>query len=165
MKVVCGNTLDRARGHSGYSFRHKKEIHIEIKDDKYDKTIYPRLVDYSKRRRYYTTDNYMYSEELKQCIPKPGYKEIFAETGYLPQLLLSKEERTVNTIAHELRHQWQRKRRPISEWTYGTNKGKHTKVGIETDASAYAIKMVRQWRRLHAVNIYREQPDKIPFCE
>lgn len=159
MKIVVEKRSTIMRGYDGYSFNGKKEIHIIIKDDKFDKQTYPYFRDYSKRRLNYTKDNYRYSEELKKWVPKPGYVEVLRDTGYLPHLILSKEEKLVSIMAHELRHQWQKKRRPRSEWAYGSNNGKHTRVGVEIDASAYDIRKTREWRRMHAVDIYREQPD------
>lgn len=168
MKVVCEKRLEN--NGDGFSWSHAKEIQIRIRNDTSDKTTYPYFWgDYNKRSRYdtvlrnYTANNYMYNEETRRWVPKPGYKETFRKTGNILHLVLSKEEGVVNTIAHELRHQWQKKRRPRSEWCFGSNNGKHTKIGIEIDASAYGLKMQRIWRKLHAVDIYREPPDLIKF--
>jgi len=68
---------------------------------------------------------------------------------------LSWEEDMINTIAHELRHQWQYQRHPLREWVYGCKNTKnHYK---ERDASAFAITKMREWRHL-------TQPREI-YCE
>ncbi len=74
--------------------------------------------------------------------------------GYVSSLILSRREALVHILAHEFRHFWQRH-----------HKGKRGRVwnsrGIysERDADAYAIRKQREWRKLHEVDIYVEQPD------
>ena len=52
-------------------------------------------------------------------------------------LLLSKDEETVYLLGHELRHQWQRRRPPKTQWAYGCQGKRKTKFAVEMDASAY----------------------------
>jgi hypothetical protein len=140
MTVVCEKRLTRMYGHLGYSKYNKKEIHIVIRDDNklpYTNETFPCRLNVESRRFY------------------PDHSELF----------LSKEECVLAAIAHELRHQWQKKRRPRSEWVYGSNNGRRTKLGDEIDTLAYEFKIVRQWRKLHSVDIYLEQPDRIPIVE
>ena len=84
----------------------------------------------------------------------PNYKN--TKSGYLPHLVLSNEEEFVGTMAHEFRHFWR-----------SGNIGKRGRIWrakkemSERDASAYSIRKIREWRRLHAVDIYQKQPDLI----
>jgi hypothetical protein len=57
-------------------------------------------------------------------------------------IILSKEEILVMVIAHELRHLWQYKHKKGKVWGA---KGRFS----ERDADAYAIRKVREWRRLN----------------
>jgi hypothetical protein len=59
--------------------------------------------------------------------------------GYLPCLLLSREEALVNVLAHELRHAWQTNHKRGRVWG---SRGKYS----ERDADFYAIRIVREWR-------------------
>lgn len=61
--------------------------------------------------------------------------------GYLPCLLYTHEEDTVLVLAHELRHAWQYQH-PKGRRVWGS-KGSVS----ERDADAYAIHMLREWRR------------------
>lgn len=61
-------------------------------------------------------------------------------------LLLSRIEELVYITAHELRHQWQRKRPLKRLWVYGA-RDKRTKKSIERDAEAYGLRKVREWRK------------------
>jgi hypothetical protein len=70
------------------------------------------------------------------------------KTGYLPSLLLTKEEDMIMILAHELRHQWQRRRPPKTQWAWGCQ-GNKTKFAVERDASVYELKKIREWRRIH----------------
>jgi hypothetical protein len=63
--------------------------------------------------------------------------------GYLPALLLSREEALVFVMAHELRHLWQHKH--PRGWRVWGARGRFS----ERDADAYAIRKVREWRRLN----------------
>jgi hypothetical protein len=83
---------------------------------------------------------------------------------YLRTLVLSREEALVHTIAHELRHVWQELTEP-PVWDELTNiqkEGLQSHPGIsDKDADRYAIRKQREWRKLHAVDVYPEQPDTI----
>jgi hypothetical protein len=74
--------------------------------------------------------------------------------GYIPHIILSREEGLIHILAHELRHFWQ-----------ANHTGKRGKIWgakghfSETDADAYAIRKTREWRKLHAVEVYPEHPD------
>jgi len=63
--------------------------------------------------------------------------------GYLPSLILSREEAFVHLLAHELRHHWQRKHSGRRGKVWGA-RGRYS----ERDADAYAIRMQRKWRRM-----------------
>jgi hypothetical protein len=76
----------------------------------------------------------------------------------LTVLFLSREEVLVHIFAHELRHLWQ-KNHPGKRGKVWGAKGQYS----ERDADAYAIRKMREWRQMHAVDIYREQPDIIPY--
>lgn len=61
--------------------------------------------------------------------------------GYLPSVQFTQQEDIVHLVAHELRHLWQNKiKRGYRVWG---SRGQFS----ERDADAYAIQMVRQWRR------------------
>jgi len=64
------------------------------------------------------------------------------ENGYLDSLVLSREECLIDLMAHELRHLWQKSHKRGRVWG---SRGKYS----DRDADAYAIRKVRQWRRLH----------------
>lgn len=63
---------------------------------------------------------------------------------YLPSLTFTHEEEVVQVIAHELRHQWQYVN-PRGHRVWGSR----AQVS-ERDADAYAIHMMREWRRRKA---------------
>lgn len=66
--------------------------------------------------------------------------------GYLPSLMLSREEALVHLLAHEIRHLWQKHHR--------TRRGKVWRsrgVYSERDADAYAIRKQREWRKLKSI--------------
>jgi len=73
------------------------------------------------------------------------YKPKKSSGGYIPSLMLSREEAFIHVLAHEFRHFWQL-----------NHKGKKGKVwgarGLfsDRDADSYAIRKVREWRRLHS---------------
>jgi hypothetical protein len=76
--------------------------------------------------------------------------------------LLTKEEFILKVMAHELRHQWQGKMRPMKDYTFtARHLPKKSYFRRERDADAFALAMVREWRKLHAVDIYPDQPDKL----
>jgi hypothetical protein len=62
--------------------------------------------------------------------------------GYLPCLLLSKEEAFVDTLAHEYRHFWQVDH-PTKRGKVWGARGRFS----ERDACRYDIRKVRKWRR------------------
>ncbi len=76
--------------------------------------------------------------------------------GYIDALILSREEALVHILAHELRHFWH-KNHPGKRGKIWGARGQYS----DRDADAYAIRKMREWRRLHTVGIYREQPDLI----
>jgi hypothetical protein len=77
--------------------------------------------------------------------------------GYIPSLILSREEALVHILAHELRHFWQVNHKTKRGKVWGA-KG----VYSERDTDAYAIRKTREWRRLYTPReIYREQPDSL----
>jgi hypothetical protein len=93
---------------------------------------------------------------------KAGYVDKYRENPHLSMLLLSKDEFIVQVLAHELRHQWQRKIRPMKEYTHTVRHlGSKSYFRRERDAEAYALNRLRAWRKLHSVDIYPEQPDKL----
>lgn len=73
-----------------------------------------------------------------------------ATRGYLPSLILSKEEGIVNIIAHELRHLWQATHKRGRIWG---SRGKYS----ERDADAYAIRMMRKWRKQQPIPLIKIQ--------
>ena len=62
--------------------------------------------------------------------------------GYLPALFLSRDEEVLCVIAHELRHLWQAKHQ--KGWRVWGARGQFS----ERDADAYAIRKVREWRKI-----------------
>jgi hypothetical protein len=77
-------------------------------------------------------------------------------------LYLTREEYMVDLMAHELRHQWQHKKRPRTQYTFTVrNLGSRSYFRRERDSDAYALRMVREWPKIHAVDIYQEQPDTL----
>lgn len=71
--------------------------------------------------------------------------------GYLPLLLLSREEALVYVLAHELRHAWQTNHKRGRVWG---SRGRYS----ERDADFYAIGIVREWRRK------RQRQDEAMMC-
>ena len=65
----------------------------------------------------------------------------FATKGYLSSLNFTWQETMIHLIAHELRHLWQQ-RIPKGRRVWGA-RGQYS----ERDADAYAIQVVRRWRR------------------
>jgi len=151
MKVVCRTSMKGS--YDGWSSHAEKEIEIEIRRDSKDSRKYPHINNYSRKA--------IWRNETEPRADGNYYKVRIGwkKTGYLRYLVLSKEEHILHVIAHELRHQWHKKRCSRSMWCYGTNSGKRTKMGDETDCDAYGINTVRRWRKLHAVDIYQQQPD------
>jgi hypothetical protein len=159
MKVVCKNTK-HVRGFCGFSFSDRKEIWIGVGDPSRDKQTYPYILGTDKVV-IDSNDRWQWNTGKKAYEVKPGYVDKFRENSHLPILILSKEEYIIHLMAHELRHHWQQKRRPRFEWVFGSNNGKLSKFGIERDSNVFALRMLRQWRKLHAVDIYLEQPDML----
>ena len=128
---------------SGYSHSWPDRKKIEILIPKQGELRFPCVNHPRKRSRwikvYYSYDghDYCHSERVE-----------YTSTLRLPTLLLSRTELLVELIAHELRHQWQRRRPLKSQWTYG-NRGRTTKTTEEHDCCQYAMMKVRQWRKLH----------------
>jgi len=85
------------------------------------------------------------------------------DTGdYINTLMLSADEALVHGMAHELRHMWQDLTEQIwNDLDIQESDGleKHPGSGSDYDADRYATRKMREWRRLHAVDIYPEQPD------
>ena len=77
-----------------------------------------------------------------------------ARGGYLPCLLLSRNEYLAYLLAHELRHLWQSNHKNGKVWGA---RGKFS----ERDADAYAIRMVRAYRRENDGHEIGEVLDKI----
>ena len=61
--------------------------------------------------------------------------------GYIPYISLDQDEELVNVIAHELRHLWQAKVK-TGHRVWGS-RGRFS----ERDASCYAFKKMREWRK------------------
>lgn len=79
----------------------------------------------------------------------PYFVERKKGKGYLSYLLLSRTECLIHVLAHELRHLWQSKHKRGR--VFGA-RGRQS----ERETDAYAIRKVREWRRLHrtdALNI------------
>jgi hypothetical protein len=71
--------------------------------------------------------------------------------GYIKSTQFTPVEDMIHLIAHELRHVWQpRNRNRRSVW--GARNGRIS----ERDADAYAIRMVRAWRKAHGFNLPNE---------
>jgi hypothetical protein len=72
--------------------------------------------------------------------------ENWAKQGYQPRLLLDRMESLVDVLAHEFKHAWQYE-------NIGKKRGRLHGVRrnsiSEKEADAYAIKTVREWRRLY----------------
>ena len=63
---------------------------------------------------------------------------------YLPALILSREEALILVLAHELRHMWQANNIYNKR---GRAWGANPKGSSDTDADAYAIRKMREWRK------------------
>lgn len=66
-----------------------------------------------------------------------------AHKGYLPMQFYNRVEALVAVTAHELRHLWQAKH--PRGWRVWGARGQFS----ERDADAYALRMLRKWRREH----------------
>jgi hypothetical protein len=128
------------------------------------KCTYPYLRDNSKKR---TRVVKLYWDQLNEktgkweqwyqtkhiALPEESWK---SKGGYIPCLILSREESTIYLLAHELRHLWQYKHKGKRGRVWGA-RGLYS----ERDTCAYAIRKTREWRKLHTVDVYVEQPDQI----
>jgi hypothetical protein len=74
-----------------------------------------------------------------------GHKEEYSDY-YLPALILSREEALILGLAHELRHLWQANNIYNKR---GMAWGANPKGSSDTDADAYAIRKMREWRKIH----------------
>lgn len=77
----------------------------------------------------------VYSDGRPPTVSKP-HRQGYLTIGWIT----SRMEALVMTMAHELRHQWQRTHSRGRVWG---SRGKYS----ERDADAYALKMLRAWRR------------------
>lgn len=73
----------------------------------------------------------------------PSKRKAFG--AYLPVLSLDECEAVLHVLAHELRHLWQAKH--AKGWRVWGAKGQFS----ERDADAYALRKVRQWRKIKGV--------------
>src|SRR5215207_5039678 len=111
-----------------------------------------------ERRRIPITNAYVErkNSQLRERGKSYSYSLQTGTGGYVSCLILSREEALVHVLAHEFRHYWQYH-----------HPGKRGKVwgarGLtsERDADAYAIRKLREWRRMHAVDIYPEHQDRL----
>lgn len=117
------------RGFSGYCYHHGSVYHCES------------IRSQGKARGW--------SPLITIKIPRDGeiaYPHItdFSKShgGYLRSVQFTKNEDIVHLVAHELRHLWQAKV-PRGRRVWGA-RGQFS----ERDADAYAIRKVREWRRL-----------------
>jgi hypothetical protein len=142
-------------GFLGQSDIYNNEIEIAVGGN----GVYPYQMKREKRL-INPRDRWMWDEGSKQFKINPDFVYRYRENPHLQMLFLSHDEFLVHLFGHELRHQWQRKKRPMAQYTFTVRKlGSRSYFRRERDADAYALKMVRQWRRLHAVDIYSEHPD------
>jgi len=83
------------------------------------------------------------------------FHEITKKSGYLPAgWIYSRVEALVLVMAHELRHLWQAKHK------YGRVWGSRGQMS-ERDADAYALHMLRTWRRANGI-VRTKTPGKFP---
>jgi hypothetical protein len=96
---------------------------------------FPYWVDYSYSKWKNRVDNRK---------PLSDNSGSYAHRGYISHWLLTREECLVHVLAHEMRHVWQINHK--QGWIPGS-KGRSFS---EKDADAFAIKVVRAWRRTRA---------------
>jgi hypothetical protein len=98
---------------------------------------------WSGRASYYTRRVLVRAPATRARYPRPHVTDFAARTGkgYLRSAQFSYEEDLVHYLAHELRHLWQA--RYPRGWRVWGARGQFS----ERDADAYAIRMVRAWRR------------------
>ena len=144
LKVI----IHKARKNShGFSYRNKKQIDVWMVNKN---EIYPQVRDYGNLRKkielYY--DEYDKGKKKWQRMKAYHYVPSGKRNGYLPMLLLYQNEDWVHIIAHELRHQWQYRKPLKSQYVY-VARMKKSNYTYETDCDAYAIRKIREWRRVH----------------
>lgn len=154
MKVVIHNA--RSATSYGHSLNGRNEISVSIVSANNKNYSYPELRDYGviRRRIELCFDVYVANKRKWVALKQSTVVATDKRNGYLPILLLSREEDFIHVIAHELRHQWQHGRPLKSLYVWGA-KTKSTNRSKETDADAYAIKKVREWRRTHRTDALR----------
>lgn len=91
---------------------------------------------------YHNHPNPLITVGIGAGVKFPMIANNFLGRGYIPHLVLDREERIVDIIAHELRHFWQKKH-PKGFRVWGA-RGRFS----ERDADAYAIRKVREWRKM-----------------
>jgi hypothetical protein len=156
---VYGTEFCKGSDNWGGSFTSRSEIHIATGERR---RTYPFFLDRSPERIVNSRDRWMWSPELQKYIVKPGYVEKYKDGPHMNMLFLSLEEFVLHLFAHELRHQWQRKTRPMKDYTFTARKfGRKSHFRAERDADAYALNRLRAWRKLHAVEVYPEHPDQL----
>jgi hypothetical protein len=106
---------------------------------------FPYWVDYSYSKSKNTVDN------RKSLSDKPGS---YAHRGYISHWLLTREECLIHVLAHEMRHVWQINHK--HGWVQGSKGSSFS----EKDSDAFAIKVVRAWRRTRA----RQETEKALGC-
>ena len=144
-------------GYFGFSLPWKSEISIAVGGKEY-----PYFDERPEKTIVNSDDRWMWSEEEHKYIVKPGYVDKYREAPHTSFVYLNVYEWTIHIMAHELRHQWQRKIRPMKDFTFTVRHlGKKSRFRRERDADSFAKSMVRKWRKLHAVDIYPEQPDQM----
>jgi hypothetical protein len=155
VKVVCRRSYGPAHGFSEVV---RKEVTCYLPVE--GRMKYPHYVNSDIRVKYVPSYYEKWDEEKDIWRTWKRWMKIQVKgkrkSGYMSGLYLSRDEYIVHLIAHELRHQWQRRRPPKSEWAWGCQ-GKRTKFAIERDADAYQTRKVREWRRIH--NTVQAFPD------
>jgi hypothetical protein len=68
----------------------------------------------------------------------------------------TREENLIHLLAHELRHFWQKNHSRIDRKMWRVWHSKRKSSYMDSDADAFAIRIQRQWRKLHSPReIYR----------
>ena len=88
-----------------------------------------------KKGRFETWRRVIYEK-----LPKSQHKKV---GGYIDSLILTREEALVHTLAHELRHLWQKNHHKTKRGKVWGARGHYS----DRDADAYAIRKMREWRR------------------
>ena len=131
------------RGYSGIAYR-RSSWH-----DRSNPFINGRLTRNSHEFPYYRHYDSSKIEKTRLNL-KTGQRESYSYSagtgGYIPHLVLSREEALVDVTAHELRHLKQMKGK-CRRRVWGA-RGQFS----ERDADAYAIRKIREWRRLKFAN-------------